>query len=42
VTPDETALIPELLDNDVPPTFGAVIETAHVSTAPFGAVIEIP
>ncbi|HWR77977.1 MAG TPA: SMC-Scp complex subunit ScpB [Thiobacillus sp.] len=33
VTPDETALIPELLDNDVPHTFGAVIETVRVSTA---------
>lgn len=31
VTPDETALIPELLDNDVPRMFGAVIETASVS-----------
>jgi len=37
VVPDETALIPELrvelLDNDAPPTFGAVIETARVSVA---------
>jgi segregation and condensation protein B len=45
VTPDETALIPELraemLDNDVPPTFGAVIETARVSTAPESAATEI-
>jgi hypothetical protein len=24
-------LIPELLDNDVPQTFGAVIEIAHVA-----------
>jgi segregation and condensation protein B len=35
VTPDETALIPELRekpqDNDVPATFGAIIETARVS-----------
>ena len=46
VTPDETALIPELrgelADNGVPQTFGAVIETARASTAPFGAVTEIP
>ncbi|MHB1216296.1 MAG: SMC-Scp complex subunit ScpB [Thiobacillus sp.] len=45
VTPDETALIPELrgelLDNDVPQTFGAVIETAGVSTAPVRAATEI-
>ncbi|MDP2056788.1 MAG: SMC-Scp complex subunit ScpB [Thiobacillus sp.] len=41
VTPDETALIPELLDNDVPQTFGAVIETARVSTALVSAVTEI-
>jgi segregation and condensation protein B len=41
VTPDETALIPELLDNDVPQTFGAVIETVRVSTAPPGVVTEI-
>jgi segregation and condensation protein B len=38
VTPDETALIPELRadlpDNDVQRTFGAVIETARVSTDP--------
>ena len=37
VTPDETALIPELrvelLDNDVPQTFGAVIETARVAAS---------
>ncbi|MDQ1315115.1 MAG: SMC-Scp complex subunit ScpB [Pseudomonadota bacterium] len=33
VTPDETALIPELLDNGVPSTFGAVIETARVDAA---------
>jgi segregation and condensation protein B len=33
VTPDETALIPELLDNDVPQTFGAVIETARVTAS---------
>ena len=36
VTPDETALIPELcaelLDNDAPQTFGAVIEIVRVST----------
>ncbi len=35
ITPDETALIPELraelTDNDAPRTFGAVIETARVS-----------
>lgn len=31
ITPDETALIPELLDNVVPQTFGAVIETARVA-----------
>jgi len=46
VTPDETALIPELreelLDNDVPPTFGAVIETARASTTPDSAVTETP
>jgi segregation and condensation protein B len=46
VTPDETALIPELrgelLDNDVPRTFGAVIETARAGTAPVRAVTEIP
>ena len=45
VTPDETALIPELreelADNGVPQTFGAVIETARVSTAPDDAVTEI-
>lgn len=45
VTPDETALIPELrgelLDNDVPRTFGAVIETAAASTAPVQAATEI-
>lgn len=37
VAPDETALIPELrtklADNDVPPTFGAIIETARVAVA---------
>jgi len=32
VTPDETALIPELLDNEGPGIFGAVIEIAHAST----------
>ncbi len=36
VTPDETALIPELreelADNDVPQTFGAVIETARIAS----------
>ena len=36
VTPDETALIPELreelADNDVPQAFGAVIETARVAS----------
>ncbi|WP_018077164.1 SMC-Scp complex subunit ScpB [Thiobacillus denitrificans] len=41
VTPDETALIPELraelADNDAPRTFGAVIETARASV-----VTEIP
>jgi segregation and condensation protein B len=41
VTPEETALIPELreelADNVVPQTFGAVIETARVSIAPIGA-----
>lgn len=31
IKPDETALIPELLDNDVPRMFGAVIETARAS-----------
>ena len=41
VTPDETALIPELLDNDVPQMFGAVIETAGASTAPVQAATEI-
>src|SRR5512143_1848689 len=45
VAPSETALIPELreelADNDVPQTFGAVIETARVSTAPDSAVTEI-
>jgi len=44
VTPEETALIPELreelADNDVPQTFGAVIETARVSIAPTGADTE--
>lgn len=37
VTPDETALIPELLaelqDNDAPQTFGAVIETVRIDVA---------
>ena len=41
ITPDETALIPELraelTDNDAPRTFGAVIETARASV-----VTEIP
>ena len=41
ITPDETALIPELraelADNDAPRTFGAVIETARASV-----VTEIP
>jgi len=41
VTPDETALIPELLDNSVPQMFGAVIETAAASTAPVQAATEI-
>ncbi len=45
VTPDETALIPELredlADNGVPRTFGAVIETARASPAPVGAATEI-
>ncbi len=45
VTPEETALIPELReemgDNIAPQTYGAVIETARVSTAPHGAVTEI-
>jgi segregation and condensation protein B len=45
VTPDETALIPELRadlpDNDVPRTFGAVIETARVSTDPVTTDTEI-
>ncbi len=44
VTPDETALIPELReelqDNDVSPTFGAVIETARAPAAPERAVTE--
>ncbi|HEY9099619.1 MAG TPA: SMC-Scp complex subunit ScpB [Thiobacillus sp.] len=38
VTPDETALIPELreelLDNEMPKTFGAVIEVVRISIAP--------
>jgi segregation and condensation protein B len=51
VTPDETALIPELReelqDNVAPPTFGAVIETARASTeaetaASINAVTESP
>ena len=45
VTPDETALIPEiraeLLDNGGPQTFGAVIETICISAAPEPAVTEI-
>lgn len=45
VTPDETALIPELrgelLDNGVPQMFGAVIETAAACTAPVRAATEI-
>ncbi|MFO7542875.1 MAG: SMC-Scp complex subunit ScpB [Thiobacillus sp.] len=45
VTPDETALIPELQaemqDNDVPQAFGAVIEIVRISAAPDGAVTEI-
>jgi segregation and condensation protein B len=45
VTPDETALIPELredlADNSVPQAFGAVIETARARTAPDDAVTEI-
>ncbi len=45
VTPDETALIPELredlADNGVPRTFGAVIETARASPAPVCAATEI-
>lgn len=45
VTPDETALIPELreelADNSVPQAFGAVIETAGTRTAPDDAVTEI-
>jgi segregation and condensation protein B len=51
VTPDETALIPELReelqDNEAPPAFGAVIETARASTeadsdASINAVTESP
>ncbi len=38
VTPDETALIPQLRENGIPQTFGAVIETAAPQT--FGAVVE--
>ncbi|MDA8128768.1 MAG: SMC-Scp complex subunit ScpB [Betaproteobacteria bacterium] len=45
VTPDETALIPELreesADSDVPQTFGAVIETARAVPAPDRAATEI-
>jgi len=45
VTPDETALIPELhgelLDNDALQTFGALIETARADTASASAVTEI-
>ena len=41
VTPDETALIPELRDNEGPQTFGAVIETVSVSTPFVRAVNEI-
>ncbi len=33
VAPNETALIPELLDHETPQTFGAVIETARASAA---------
>ena len=43
VTPDETALIPELraelLDNDGSQTFGAVIEVVRVNTAPDSTVV---
>ena len=46
VTPDETALIPELhgeqMDNDARQTFGALIETAGADNTPVSAVIEIP
>src|SRR5574340_67277 len=45
VTPDETALIPELreelADNGAPQTFGAVIETARAASTQFDAVTEI-
>ncbi|MHB1084058.1 MAG: SMC-Scp complex subunit ScpB [Thiobacillus sp.] len=45
VTPDETALIPELrvelLDNDGPQTFGAIIEVVSIRSAPDTAVTEI-
>jgi len=45
VTPDETALIPELrgelLDNDVPQIVGALIETAAAGIAPVKAATEI-
>ena len=40
VTPDETALIPELLDQAPPTPFGAVIETARASIAPATPVPE--
>ena len=43
VTPDETALIPELreelLDNDGSQTFGAVVEVVRIGAAPDAAVL---
>ena len=46
VTPDETALIPELRaelpDNDALRTFGAVIEVARVGTVPDCPVVDDP
>ncbi|MHB1092467.1 SMC-Scp complex subunit ScpB [Thiobacillus sp.] len=40
VTPDETALIPELLDNEGPRIFGAVIEVARVRTVSASPVVD--
>lgn len=40
VTPDETALIPELLDNEGSRTFGAVIEVVCVGSASASPVVD--
>lgn len=40
VTPDETALIPELLDNEGPRIFGAVIEVACAHTVSASPVVD--